>query len=122
MEIFINTTPYFYDDGIYYQQQAVDNTYQEVYPPIGAVVQTLPDGSIEVDAQDGAYFYAGGAFYVQNDNGFEIVAAPIGVVVPELPPGATQATVNGNLMYQFNGVFYQPIFENGITQYITTAG
>jgi hypothetical protein len=121
IQIFINATPYYYDDGIYYQLQSADSTYQEVYPPVGAVVQTLPDGAIEVYTTDATYYYAGGAFYAQNENGFEIVPVPLGVIVPELPPGAIQVNINGEVMYQFNGIYYQPIFENGVTQYITTA-
>ena len=65
------------------------------------------------------YYYAGGAYYVQQNNGFVIVAPPIGVIVPELPPGAVQVFVNGILAYQFNGIYYQPVFVNGVTQYMT---
>jgi Family of unknown function (DUF6515) len=117
VQLFVNGTPYFYDDGIYYQQAGDD--YQEVYPPVGADVQELPDGAIEIDAGNLAYYYAGGAFYVQQDGGFVIAPTPIGVTVPELPPGAVQVAVNGGVAYQFNGIYYQPVFANGVTQYMT---
>jgi len=87
LQIIVNGAPYYYYDGIYYQQVQADNSYQEVYPPLGAQVESLPDGAVEIDAADTTYYYAGGAFYVQNDNGFAIAAVPIGVVVPEPPPG-----------------------------------
>lgn len=109
--------PYFYDDGIYYQQAGDD--YQEVYPPVGAEVNQLPDGAMEVGVDDVVYYYAGGAFYLPQGDGFLIVPTPIGAVVPELPPGAVQVTVNNSLAYQFNGVYYQPVFANGVTQYVT---
>ena len=65
------------------------------------------------------YYYAGGAFYVQQGSAFVIAPTPIGVTVPELPPGAVQVSVNGGVAYQFNGIYYQPVFVNGVTQYQT---
>ena len=115
--LYVGGIPYFYDDGIYYQQAGDD--YQEVYPPVGADVQDLPDGAIEIDAGNIAYYYAGGAFYVQQDDGYVIAPTPIGVVVPELPPGAVQVSYNGGVAYQFNGIYYQPEFVDGVTQYVT---
>jgi uncharacterized protein DUF6515 len=117
IQIFVSGTPYYYDDGIYYQQQGQD--YQEVYPPVGADVQELPDGAIEIDAGNLAYYYAGGAFYVQQDGGFVIAPTPMGVTIPELPPGAVEVIVNGAVAYQFNGIYYQPVFVDGVTQYMT---
>ena len=116
--IFVNQTPYFYDDGLYYQQSG--NEYQEIYPPIGAVVPELPDGAVEVQAGDTIYYYAGGAFYVQQGDGFAVASPPMGVVVPEPPPGAAAVNINGSIVYQFNGVYYQPVFVNGVTQYMTS--
>lgn len=115
--VYVNGVPYYYDDGIYYQQG--DNYYQEVYPPTGAEVPQLPDGATEIDTDNLTYFYAGGAFYVQGENGFDVVAPPLGVTVPDLPPGAVQVSINGGVAYQFDGVYYQPVFVNGVTQYIT---
>jgi hypothetical protein len=117
VQLYVNGAPYYYDDGIYYQQAGDD--YQEVYPPVGADVQELPDGAIEIAAGNLAYYYAGGAFYVQQDGGFVIAPTPIGVTVPELPPGAVQVAVNSGVAYQFNGIYYQPVFVNGVTQYRT---
>lgn len=117
IHIYVGGIPYFYDDGIYYQQAGED--YQEVYPPVGADIQDLPDGTIEIDAGNIAYYYAGGAFYVQQDGGYVIAPTPIGVAVPELPPGAVQVSYNGGVAYQFNGIYYQPEFVDGVTQYVT---
>ncbi len=117
VQLFVNGAPYYYDDGIYYQQAG--NDYQEVYPPVGADVQELPDGTIEIGAGNLTYYYAGGAFYVQQDGGFAIAPTPMGVTVPELPPGAVPVSVNGGVAYQFNGIYYRPVFVNGVTQYMT---
>jgi hypothetical protein len=117
----IGGVPYWYDDGIYYQQ-ATDG-YQEVYPPVGAEIPEPPDGAIEIDGGGGeVYYYAGGAFYEQQaDGSYAIVPTPIGVIVPELPPGAAPISINGSTAYQFNGVDYEPVFVNGVTQYQTFA-
>ncbi len=117
LQIYVGGAPYFYDDGIFYQQAGDD--YQEVYPPVGADVQDLPDGAIEIDAGNIAYYYAGGAFYVQQGDGYVIAPPPIGVTVPELPPGAVEVSYNGGMAYQFNGIYYQPEFVDGVTQYVT---
>jgi hypothetical protein len=117
LQLVVNGAPYFYDDGIYYQQTGDD--YQEVYPPVGADIPQLPDGAIEIDAGNLAYYYAGGAFYVQEGDGFVIAPTPLGVIVPELPPGAIGVSYNNSVAYQFNGVYYQPVFVDGVTQYQT---
>ena len=115
--IFVGGNPYYYDDGIYYQQAGDD--YQEVYPPVGAGITGLPDGAVEIVAGNQIYYYAAGAFYAPQGGGFLIVPPPIGVIVPELPPGAAQVAINGGVAYQFNGIYYQPVFANGVTQYMT---
>ena len=117
LQLFVAGAPYYYDDGIYYQQ--VGDDYQSVYPPIGAIIPGLPAGAMEIVAGNLAYYYAGGAFYVQQDGGFVIAPPPLGVTVPELPPGTVQVSVNGGTAYQFNGIFFQPVFANGVIQYMT---
>jgi hypothetical protein len=114
----IGGVPYFYNQGVYFQ--SVGGSYQEVYPPIGAAIPQPPDGSIAINAGGQTYYYAGGAFYLQQPDGsFAIAPTPLGVVVPELPPGAVQVAVNGTIAYQFNGIYYEPVFVNGVTQYET---
>jgi hypothetical protein len=118
LRLSIGGNPYYYDDGIYYEQN--NGGYQEVYPPVGAAIPQLPEGTVEIQAGNQLYYYAGGAFYVQQPDGsFAIAPTPLGVVVPELPPGAVQVSMNGQIAYQFNGIYYQPVFVNGVTQYQT---
>ena len=33
--------------------------------------------------------------------------------------GAVAVSLNGRVAYQFNGIYYQPVFVNGVTQYMT---
>lgn len=117
IQLVVGGSPYFYNDGIYYQQAA--DGYQEVYPPVGAVVPQPPDGAVAIEAGNLTYYYAGGAFYVLQDSAYVIAPTPIGVTVPELPPGAVQVSDNGALAYQFNGIYYRPVFVSGVTQYMT---
>jgi hypothetical protein len=91
-----------------------------VYPPLGAAIPQPPDDAFEFEAGGQTYYYAAGAFYVQQADGtYAIAPTPIGVVVPELPPGAIQVSVNGTIAYQFNGIYYEPVIVNGVTQYET---
>jgi hypothetical protein len=113
--VVVNNTPYYYSDGMYYQQ--APNGYQEVYPPVGAVVPTLPPGAIPIVLGYATYYYADGTFYTQEGSQFAVVQPPVGITVPELPSGAVQVAVNGQIAYQFNGIYYMPIFINGVTQY-----
>lgn len=117
--LMVGGAPYFYDDGIYYEQ--IGDGYQEVYPPIGAAVTQPPDGAIAIVAGGLTYYYAGGAFYVEQDGGYVVAPTPIGVTVPDLPPGAVQVSLNGGIAFQFNGTYYQPVFVDGVTQYVTIA-
>ncbi len=117
VRILVNNSPYFYDDGIYYQQTG--DYYQEVYPPLGANIVQLPDGAVEVFSGNIPYYYAAGAFYMQQNGGFIITSPPMGVTVTELPPGALQVSIGAGMAYQFNGIHYRPVFANGVTQYMT---
>ena len=119
IQVIVRETRYYYDGGIFYQQAG--NDYQTVYPPVGASIPRVPDGAMAIYAGKLLYYYAGGAFYVQQGDGFVIAPPPLGVVVPELPPGAVQVAVSGGVAYQFNGLYYQPVFVNGVTQYLTFA-
>ncbi len=116
----VGALPYFYYGGIFYQE--ADGGYEEVYPPVGAIIPTTPENPFEVIVGGQVFYYAGGAFYQQQPDGsFAVVAPPIGAIVPELPPGAVQVSLNGTIAYQFNGVYFEPVFVSGITQYEVVA-
>ena len=65
------------------------------------------------------YYYAGGAFYVQQPQGFAVVTPHPGITVTTLPPGATSVNINGALFYQADGAYFQPMIQGGITVYTT---
>ena len=110
---------YFYFDGVYYDNLATG--YVVVYPPVGAAIPELPEGAETIVVGDTNYYYADGVFYLWTTNGFATVAAPLGVTVAMLPPGAIVQVINGMVYYQANGTYYQPVFENGVTAYLTVA-
>lgn len=110
--------PFFYFEGVYYDQGAAG--YVIVAPPLGAVVSELPPGAETVVLGDTVYYYAGGAFYVQQPDGsFVVVAQPIGVTVTMLPPDAISVLINGIVHYQADSAYYLPVMQNGVTAYLT---
>ena len=111
----INSQPYYYDDGVYYQ--SYNNGYQVVAPPVSATISNMPDGYSVVMVDDERYFYYAGIFYTKISNGYMVVEAPPGAVVYDLPEGATQLTA-GNITYlQYNNSIFQPIMVDGKPAY-----
>jgi hypothetical protein len=89
-------------------------------PPVDAAISELPPGTETIQVGETVYYYAAGAFYVQQaDGSFIVVAAPLGVTVAVLPPDATSFVVNGVGYFQADGVYYQPVMQNGVTVYLT---
>lgn len=107
--------PYYYDDGVYYEPYG--NGYTVVAPPVGAVVNYLPDGYITVEVDGGVYYYYGGAFYVDQGNSFRVVPAPVGAIVSEIPEGAREQVINGQSYLLYNNTYYEPISQNGQDAY-----
>ena len=44
---------------------------------------------------------------------------PIGVSVKEIPPGAEKVVVGGTTYFLANGIYFQPVFQDGVTVYVT---
>lgn len=110
--------PYYYFQGVFYDDGP--SGYVIIAPPVDAVVTDLPPGSETVVLGDTYYYYAGGAFYVQQSDGtYIVVAAPLGVTVSTLPPDAAPVTINGLNCYQADGTCYQPVMQNGAIAYLT---
>ena len=109
---------FFYFGGVFYDNGPTG--YVVVAPPLDADISDLPPGAETVqDASGNVYYYAAGAFYVQQGDGYVVVAPPLGVTITDLPPGAVATVANGLTYYQAYGVWYQPVFENGVTVYLT---
>jgi hypothetical protein len=79
--------------------------YAVVAPPVGVIVPQPPEGAEALAVGPATYYYAGGAFYVQQPARFAVVPAPLGVTVAELPPGAALVVING-VVYHLAGAIY----------------
>ena len=111
---------YFYFEGVFYDAGATG--YVVIAPPVDADIPDVPPGSETVDVNGTIYYYADGAFYVQQaDGSYVVVAAPIGVTVSILSPDATLVVINGTTYYQADGTYYLPVIQNGVTAYLTVA-
>jgi len=109
---------FFYFGGVYYDSGP--SGYEVCAPPVDANIPELPPGTETIQVGDTVYYYAAGAFYVQQADGtFVTVVAPLGVTVSLLPPDATSIVINGIGYFQANGVCYQPVMQNGVTAYLT---
>jgi hypothetical protein len=109
---------FFYFGGVYYDSGP--SGYMVCAPPVDAAIPELPPGTETIQVGDTVYYYAAGAFYVQQSDGsFVVVAAPLGVTVALLPPDATSVVVNGVGYFQADGVYYQPVMQAGVTVYLT---
>ena len=109
---------FFYFGGVYYDSGP--SGYEVCAPPVDANIPELPPGTETIQVGDTVYYYAAGAFYVQQPDGtFVTVVAPLGVTVSLLPPDATSIVINGIGYFQADGVCYQPVMQNGVTAYLT---
>jgi hypothetical protein len=109
---------FWYFGGVFYDNGA--DGYVVVAPPLDADVPELPPGVETIEAPgNNIFYYAGGAFYVQQGDGYVVVAPPMGVTVSYLPADAVATVINGITYYQAYSVWYQPVFENGVTAYLT---
>lgn len=111
---------YFYFEGVFYDDES--SGYVVIAPPVDADVPDLPPGTETVVANGTVYYYAAGAFYVQQPDGsYVVVAPPIGVTVSELPPDAVETVVNGVVYYLADGTYYLPVMQDGVTVFLTVA-
>lgn len=106
---------YYYDDGVYYEP--TNGGYTAVAPPIGAVVNALPEGYETTQVGDDTYYYYGGTFYVYTQQGYQVVAPPAGAVITEIPQGAVQQDIDGQTYLVFNNTYYAPISQDGQDAY-----
>ena len=106
---------YYYDDGVYYEPG--NGGYTAVPPPIGAVVNALPEGYETTMVGNDTFYYYGGAFYAYTDQGYQVIAAPAGAVITELPQGAVQQDIDGQTYMVYNNVYYAPISQDGQDAY-----
>ncbi len=110
--------PYFFFQGVFYDNGP--SGYVVIAPPVDAVITDMPPDAETVVVGDTYYYYAGGAFYVQQADGtYIVVAPPLGVAVSTLPPDVSPIIINGITCYQGDGACYEPVMQNGATAYLT---
>jgi hypothetical protein len=110
--------PYFYYEGVYYD--GGPSGYVIIAPPVDADNSDLPPGAETVEVGGTVYYYAAGAFYIQQPDGsYIVVAPPMGVTVTMLPPDAVSVVINGTVYNQADGTYYLPVMQNGVTAYLT---
>jgi hypothetical protein len=118
--IHVRNHDFFFFEGVFYDDEP--SGYEVVAPPVDADIPDLPPGAETVEVDGTVYYYAGGAFYVQQSDGsYVVVAAPIGVTVSMLPPDAVAVTINATTYYQADATYYLPVMQNGVTAYLTVA-
>ena len=67
----VRGTPYVYSEGVFYRE--VNNEYELVAPPEGAVVEELPEEVEEVLLEDMTAYELYDTLYAKTDEGFEVI-------------------------------------------------
>jgi hypothetical protein len=118
--IHVRNHDFFFFEGVFYDDEP--SGYVVVAPPVDADIPDLPPGAETIEANGTVYYYAAGAFYVQQSDGsYIVVAPPMGVTVSLLPPDAVAVVINGTTYYQSDGTCYLPVMQDGVTAYLTVA-
>jgi hypothetical protein len=108
----IADTQYGYDEGVWYAP--VEDGYDVVTAPVGAVVPGLPGDAEEV--APGVFYYAG-AYYQRFGDRYRVVTPWAGLVVSSLPPGGEEVVVGTQHYVRFGSTYYQPIILDGQPRY-----
>jgi len=106
---------YQYDQGIFWLQQGARSIV--VTAPVGAVVNTLPQGVTRVPAKTGPVWYFFGTFFAEKGGGYQVIKPPVGITVFYLPDGYSQERVNGVGLYRFGDILFKPVFVQGVLAY-----
>lgn len=111
---------YYYCLGAFYVGSS--GAYEEVEPPIGAVVHTLPPGYETFELGGRVFYYHDGVFYApgRRDGEYEVVRAPVGAVVGELPREAVEVEVAGRRLYVYRDVYYVSVQREGRRAWVVT--
>lgn len=67
---------YYYNDGQFYVPS--NGEVIEVQPPVGAIVQNLPEDPVIIDDNAQTYYVSNGVFYSKRGSGYEVVVPPFG--------------------------------------------
>lgn len=106
---------YRYDRGLFWLRQV--SNYTVVTAPVGATVDTLPQGVTRIVSGAGPVWYFFGSFFGQKGSAYEVIKPAAGLQVFYLPDGYSQEKVKGVERYRFGDVLFKPVFIQGILAY-----
>jgi hypothetical protein len=108
VELKVGDTTYHYFSGMFYRQ--IPNNYIVVPAPVGAVVDSLPEGIAGAMYNDDldTYVYYFGTFFTKEGDKYKVVAPPAGTIVGYVPDGYTEIEVGESVNYQFGDITYKP--------------
>jgi hypothetical protein len=79
--LMVNRTKYFFDSGIFYRNGP--GGYVIVRAPMGAILASVPVGSVTFALGGTAYWYYGGTYYRRVPSGYIVVDAPPNAVIAQ---------------------------------------
>ncbi len=106
---------YRYDRGVFWLHQGAGFTV--VTAPVGATVDTLPQGVSRIVSGAGSVWYFFGTFFGEKGGAYEVIKPAAGLTVFYLPDGYRQENVKGVALYRFGDVRFKPVFIQGILAY-----
>lgn len=117
VEMEVGGTTFFYDRGMFFRQ--LPNKYMVVPAPVGAVVDTLPDGTGAALYNNDldTYFFHFGTFFAREGDKYKVVSPPPGVIVDYVPDGYIEIEVGEGVQYQFGDIIFEPVFLNDDVRY-----
>ncbi|HEX38264.1 MAG TPA: hypothetical protein ENG70_05350 [Candidatus Cloacimonetes bacterium] len=118
---------YYYYCNVYYIYEDDDEKFIVVRPPIGAMVETLPEYSEKLIIEGETYFLADGVQYkavlvndeiwfqvikVVDDTEYDVVQLPVGAVVDTIPNDRELIVIEGETYFIADNVQYKPVIVN----------
>ena len=67
-----NGQTYFYDKGTFYLQDE-QGQYVAIAPPVGIIVNAIPDHARRINVDGQVYYRYKGVFYIQTEQGYQVV-------------------------------------------------
>ena len=114
VKIDVGGDTYHYYNGLFFAQ--LPGKHIVVPAPVGAVVDSLPDGTTGAvykgDAETYSYYF--GTFFTKEGDKFKVVSPPEGTVVGYVPDGFTeQPKGEDSVLLTFGGINFEPVFWEG---------
>lgn len=114
--ISVENQQYHYDQGVYYVKS--NDGYTVVQAPVGATIETLPEGTqtVQVNETTNNYYY-GGTYYEKDGEKYTVVPPTAGTIVPALPEGGEEVRIGEQTYVQYGETYYQPVQVDGKNMY-----